>query len=372
MSKKRILLFGIGALVFLVPILIIVKFRDNGTSHKKAVAAEVALVEVKDMPFVIELPGVVEASATVAIRSRVDGQLIKVNCQDGQYVKTGDSLFEIDNRSFAHQLEQAEANLLKDQAALENAIKEEKRYSALLDKKAISEEQYQNVKATMDSLVAATAGDKALIENAKLQIEYSKITAPIDGKLGEINFDLGNIITANSQVPLATINTISPVNVAFSAPEKYLSHIRNSFITKELSLVIKTSSGSEIKDGSVFFIDNTVDASSGTIKLKALVPNKDEKLWPGEFIRVLLSVYNKKDAIVVPSVAVQANQDGTYVFVVSSENKAQIRKVEVDFANEIDTVISAGLKIGETVVINGQSRLAEGISVLPENMKEGR
>jgi len=310
----------------------------------------------KDTPYSIELAGITQAFKSVQVKSLVTGEIIKVHFQEGGPVKEGDLLFELDDRNFQYQLQQAEANLLRDEIQLENAKKEEERYRILLEQKAVSEEEYLAIKTTMNAMEATVRADKAVIENTRLQIEYCKITATIDGRPGEIILDEGNVAVADNQT-LAVINQISPIYTTFSLSEKHLNALRKLASPEELAVTVKTSSGEEIKYGSITFIDNEIDTTTGTVKLKALFPNSDETLWPGQFVRIFVNIYNKKGALVIPSKALQTNQEGSFVFVIGADNKVKIRKISVEFADDNNAVIAEGLIEGEKIVTGGQSRL---------------
>ena len=371
-TKTKLLVIGFGLFsVILAAWLVDLWMKNYKLAQNQGVPVDTISVMQKNMPYIIELAGRAESYKTIEVKSLVAGQIIKVNCNEGQSVKINDLLFEIDSRNLKHQLEQAEANLLRDKIQLENAQKEESRYRTLFSQKAVSEEQYLQAKTTMNALKATVAADEAIIETAKLQLEYSKILAPIDGRLGEITFDAGNIVEIDTASPMVTINQISPIYITFSVPEQYLGSIRKSQETKGLLVIITTSSGEEIKDGEIVFIDNTIDVTSGTIKLKALFPNVNEILWPGQFVRLSLTIYDKQDAITIPTKALQINQKGQYVFVIGQDNKAEIRNITIDFSNDDYAVIAKGLQVGEKVVTNGQLRLSEGVLVNPKELQEG-
>ncbi|HJD63298.1 MAG TPA: efflux RND transporter periplasmic adaptor subunit [Rickettsia endosymbiont of Degeeriella rufa] len=289
--------------------------------------------------------------------------MLSVNFDDGQEVKADDLLYEIDPRPFQNQLQQAEASLLSETYNLENAIKEEARYRNLYKENAVSEEQYLHMLTNMNVLKAAVERDKAVIADANLQIEYSKIVAPFDGKLSESNVDIGNLAQAGLTT-LVTINTILPIYVSFPVPEEHLNKINKSQKNSDLSLIVKSSNGQEVTDGEIVFIDNTIDSNSGTIKLKATLSNKDEILCPGQFVRVSLSVYTEKDALVVPSKAIQTNDQGPYVFIVDENNKAVIKNVEIAFVNDDFVVIKSGIEEEEIVVTKGQLRLNNNTEVV--------
>ncbi|WP_342270416.1 efflux RND transporter periplasmic adaptor subunit [Rickettsia endosymbiont of Orchestes rusci] len=363
--KQSLLLILLALLILTVIIWFI---RDHITGKKiisVGAPVDIVLVTKKDMLHMIELAGLTESYKSVEVKPLVTGQIIKVNFKDGELAQAGEILFEIDPRSFQYNLEEAEANLLRDQAQFENAQKEELRYRNLFAENAVSEEQYMQMLTNMNVFKAATDADEALIEDAKLQIEYSKITAPISGRLGEILLDEGNLVQANI-TNLVVINTISPIYISFSVPAQYLSLLQKS----KVPITLKTALGEEITDGEIVFIDNTIDILSGTIKLKALFPNSEELLWPGQFVRILLNINNKTDALIVPNKAVQINDQGSYVFVVEEDNKANIRDVTIDFADDNYTVISSGLAEGERIVINGQLRLFDGTQVNAKVIQE--
>lgn len=363
--KQSLLLILLALLILTIIIWFI---RDHITGKKNVatgVPVDIVLVTKKDMPHMIELAGLTESYKSVEVKPLVTGQIIKVNFKDGELAQAGEVLFEIDPRSFQYSLEEAEANLLRDQAQFENAQKEELRYHNLFAENAVSEEQYMQMLTNMNVFKAAIGADEALIENAKLQIEYSKITAPISGRLGEILLDEGNLVQANI-TNLVVINTISPIYISFSVPAQYLSLLQKS----KVPITLKTALGEEITDGEIVFIDNTIDILSGTIKLKALFPNSDELLWPGQFVRISLNINNETDALIVPNKAVQINAQGSYVFVVGEDSKANIRDVTIDFADDNYTVVSSGLAEGERIVVNGQLRLFNGAEVNAKVIQE--
>ncbi|AFD19595.1 RND family transporter membrane-fusion protein [Rickettsia slovaca str. D-CWPP] len=280
------------------------------------------------------------------------------------YMKSILVLFKINysSRPFQNQLQQAQANLLSDTYNLEDAIKEEARYRALYEEKAVSEEQYLQMLTNMNMLRATVERDKAIIADANLQIEYSKIVAPFDGKLSESNVDIGDLVSPDF-VRLVTINTSSPIYVSFSVPEKYLDRINKSQKSNHLTLTVRTVSDQEIKDGEIVFVDNSIDPNSGTIKVKATLPNQNEILWPGQCVRVSLTIYIEQEALIVPSKAMQTNDQGPYIFVVDQDNKAVVKNIDIVFSNDDFIVIKSGIDEGETVITNGQLRLSNGAEV---------
>jgi membrane fusion protein, multidrug efflux system len=370
MTNRRLKIVLLIILIIAIGILVKSCARVAKPQTSEGAPVDVILTSTKNMPYVIELPAVAESSQVVSVKSLVTGQITKVACDDGQFVATNDLLFEIDARSFEYQLDAAKAALARDQSSLAYARVEEARYRDLFNKKAVSQEQYQQTLTNLETLQATVESDQAAINSAALQIEYSKILAPIDGRLGEVLIDEGNIIEANSVNPLVVINTISPINITFSLPAEDLDLIKKFMDSKDLVVGIKTSAGREIQDGKIIFIDNNIDITSGTIKLKALFPNDDKSLWPGQFIRIELKIYNQQDAVIIPAKAINLNQNGKYVFVVDKDNKAQIREVEIGFSNDNYSVITKGLAVGEQIVINGQLRLSSGSAVVPTVVAE--
>jgi multidrug efflux system membrane fusion protein len=338
-------------------------FYRNDTPQSNKVAVEFVEAKEQNTPKIIELPGNIEPYITVDIRSRVDGQIMTVNFKEGQNVKKGDLLFQLDSRGFVDQLNKAQAQLESDLAKLTNAQAEEKRYGQLLGQEVVSVEAYQQKLTNLNTTQATIDSDKADIKNAQLQIDYSNITSPVDGKTGPILLKEGNMVKANDTNSLVSINTISPIYCSFSVSEKYLDVIKNSKANNLLKLVVKTNKDAEISNGEILFIDNQINEGTGTIKVKGLIPNTDEVLWPGESVQVYLQLYSKENAIIIPDKAVQIGPNGQYVFVIDKDNKAKIRNIEIDFTNGGYTVIAGGLKAGEKIVTNGQIRLQDGTEV---------
>lgn len=362
-AKLLAIVLSIAALVVLV------MHYGKKTSKSRAdlpVAVSVARVVKKTIPYTLDLAGTTEAYKNIDVQSLVTGRVSNVYFDDGQSVRRGDILFQIDDRDFRYQLVQAEANLLRDQIALLNAIKEEERYRLLLAQRAVSVEEYEQMLTNKDSLNAAVMADNAAIMNANLQIEYSKIVAPTDGKAGEGLVDEGNIVYSGGATTLVVINRITPIYVTLSVPEQYLGSMLKSQSSNDLYVQLKTAKGDIAGNGQVDFIDNTIDATTGTIKVRALFPNLDEALWPGQFVKVSLRLYDINDALVIPDKAVQNNQDGQYVFVVGNDSKVEIRPIEVEFSGGGYSVAKSGLKEDEIVVTTGQLRLVAGSKVMAE------
>jgi multidrug efflux system membrane fusion protein len=273
-------------------------------------------------------------------------------------------LFEIDPRPFAASLKQAQANLLKDKALLDRASQQEKRYKDLLAKNFISPDAYEQVRTNAETAAATVSADEAAIDNAKLSLEYCTIRAPVTGYAGRIQIQQGNLVKANDTNPMVTINQVVPIYTSFSVPEQNIADIRRYQADGELKVAASfANSAHPPVAGRLSFVDNTADATTGTIKLKAEFPNTDKALWPGQFVNVVLTLHEQKDAIVTPSAAVQSGPTGQYVFVVKPDSTVELRNIKIARAEGDDTVVASGLQAGDQVVIVGQLRLAPGTKV---------
>jgi multidrug efflux system membrane fusion protein len=329
----------------------------------EAVPVNVAAVVQKDVPVQLRAIGNVEGYSTVTLKSQVDGQLAQINFREGQEVQEGDLLFVIDPRPFHTALQQAEANLAKDQAEAGNAQVQAERYKHLLSNNFVSKDQYDQLRAQADSLDAAVKADQAAVENAKLQLQYCYIHAPITGRIGQFLLHVGNMVK-NLDTTLATINQIRPVYVDFAVPEQQLPEIRRSAAARQLTVqAFVGADGAHSSTGELSFIDNAVDTKTGTVLLKGTFPNEDEMLWPGQFVTVALTLRTEANALLVPTAAIQTGQQGQYVFVVGTDLTAQIRPVVTGMSMDDAVVVSQGLQSGENVVIRGQVRLAAGSKV---------
>ena len=329
-----------------------------------AVPVTAAAVVARTMPVKLYAIGNVDAYTTVAMRARVDGQLVGVRFKEGDEVRKGAMLFEIDPRPFEASLRQAEANLLRDKALLDRATEQEKRYKDLLDKKFISPDAYaQNVTNTATATATARA-DEAAVESAKLQLEYCTIRAPITGYAGKIMVQEGNMVKAADSTPLVTLNQIIPVYVTFSVPEQNVSEIRTYLAKGEIKVQARLPNSTVIPTGGrISFLDNSADTTTGTIKLRAEFPNADRALWPGQFVNVAVTLYEQNDAVVAPSASVQSGPTGQYVYVVKPDLTVELRAIKVSRAEGDDTVVASGLAPGERVVTAGQLRLSPGAKV---------
>jgi len=324
-------------------------------SAAKPVPVVVAEVQRKNVLLRAQGIGNVEAVASVGIKSRVDGQILKVDFKDGADVVRGQVLFEIDPRPAQAQLKQAQAKLASDMAALRHAEAQNTRYQDLLQKKFISPDGYEQYRANLDSARANVEADHAAIDSARLLVEYSTIRAPIAGRAGRIMVPQGNLVKANDTNPLVVINQLTPIYVNFALPEQYLPQVQAAL--KAGQAVVDIGGEGRQIEGTLAFVDNAVDVATGTIKLRASVPNKRADLWPGQFVNASVRLGEQADALVVPSQAVQTGPEGPFVFVIDAAGKAQMHKVRVDRVAGDETLIAEGLAGGEKVVVDGQSRL---------------
>ena len=330
-----------------------------------AVPVSTATVVQQTIALRVHAIGNVEAYSSVAVKARVDGQLVAVHFKEGQRVAKGALLFSIDSRPFQAALRQAEANLLRDTAQMEQTRSQEQRYQELLQKNFVSKEAYAQIRTNADTAEAVALASKAALDNAKLQLEYCTISSPIDGFVGKVMLQMGNMVKANDTSPLVIINQVRPIYVNFAVPEQKLSAIRGYMAKATLPVeALSPNSAKAPAQGALSFVDNAVDATTGTIKLKAVFPNKDNGLWPGQFVSTSLKLFEQKDALVVPAQAVQTGPNGQYVYVVKPDMTVEMRKVELDRNDGADAVIATGLRNGERVVVTGQLRLAPGTRVI--------
>ena len=367
---NRRLIYGIVCAALLAGALFAYKAAElhaqdaNPSKLVPAIPVSVATVVQHTVAVRIQAIGNVEAHSTVALKARVDGQIVQVNFKEGQEVKKGAVLFKIDPRPFEAARRQAQANLMRDTAQKEQARSQERRYQELLQKNFVSKEAYAQIRTNADTAEAVALGSGAAVENAKLQLEYCTIRSPIDGFVGKVMLQIGNMVKANDTNSLVIINQVRPIYVNFAVPEQRLSAIRGQMAKEKLSVeALPPNSDKAPAKGTLSFVDNAVDTTTGTIKLKALFPNADYALWPGQFVGISLKLYDQKDALVVPTQAVQTGPNGQYVFVVKPDMTADVRSVEVDRNDGADAIIAKGLVKGEQVVVRGQLRLARGAKI---------
>ena len=345
--------------------------KDNTANKAKdakgqaPVPVVTAQVTRKTLPDQIHAVGNIEAYATVQVKSRVDGEITRIHFKEGDTVRSGQSLFTIDPRPLRAQVDLAAANLARDTAQLDNARAQERRYQNLLDQHFISKEMYAQIRTTAESAAAVVQADEAALKSARLQLDYSEIRSPIDGVTGALKVQGGNLVKAND-IPLLVVNQVSPIYVTFSVTEQQLPRIRQLLAEgKTLPVEAIPSRRTGVPEaGKLSFVDNTVDTTTGTIKLKGVFANTGRTLWPGQFADVTLTLGELRDALVVPSQAVQTGPDGTFVYVVSKDKTAEMRKVKTDRTLAGETVISSGLQTGEQIVVDGQLRLKPGAKIV--------
>ncbi|MGP0076119.1 MAG: efflux RND transporter periplasmic adaptor subunit [Bryobacteraceae bacterium] len=370
----------------------------RGRGADGPVPVVVAMVSQRDVPINVDVIGNVEAYSTITVKAQVGGELTKVSFHEGDSVKKGDLLFTIDARPYEAALSQAQANLARDTAALSQAeanlardIANEKyaqdqakRYRGLFDQGVVSREQTDQMASSADALSQTVLADRAAIESAKAQIvaskaavdtatvqmSYTTIRSPIDGRTGSIAVKQGNVIAANT-TDLMTITEVQPIYVTFSVPEAQLGDIKRYMGLAELPVhAAPQADASNQESGMLTFIDNSVDATTGTIKLKGTFQNAANRLWPGEFVRVTLGLTTRPHATVVPNQAVQTGQDGQFVYVVKQDRTVEMRPVVTSTRVDQELVIDRGLEPGETVVTEGQLRLTPGSHVQIQGSRE--
>jgi len=358
-------------IIFALPVfcLVVMCACSGRTSESKPipppVPVSVSPVVQKNLPVLVKTIGNVEAFATVSIRARVGGELKEVHFQEGQDVKKGDLLFVIDPRPFEAALKEARAKLARDQALLRKAQEDARRYSRLIRDDLISREQYDQVVANAEALAATVKADEAAVETARLQLEYCYIYAPVSGRSGSLLIHPGNLIKADDEKKfMAVIHQIQPIYVSFSLPEKYFPDLRKAVAAGEPEVEAFVAGDPEPARGRLTFVDNAVDTTTGTIRLKATFANEAKRLWPGQFVEVALKLADQPEALAVPAQAVQTGQNEQYVFVVRPDQTVEYRPVVCGRTVDGEAVIERGLTPGETVVTEGHLRLSPGARVV--------
>lgn len=344
-----------------------------GCSNKDAVQAakpqsagapvRVATVASRTMPVELQAIGNVEAISTVTIKAQISGQLIKVHFKEGDFVKKGQLLFTIDRAPFAAALRQAEGTLAKDEAQALNSKLDSERYAGLGNQGVVSRQQVDAAASAANAMAASVAADKAAVETARINLEYTTIYSPINGRTGNIGVKEGNLVKANDVPILVTINQIEPIYVSFAIPEQQLAELKQYSSAKTLKVDAAPQGSSQHFQGRLTFIDNSVDLTTGTIKLKATFDNAAHVLWPGQFVDVNLTLKSQPNSIVIPTAALQTSQSGTFVYVVSQDLTAKQQQVKIGWNIGEETVIASGLQPGQIVVTDGQLRLTPGAKV---------
>ena len=355
-------------------------FDATETRTARPAAAQLVVADVASenpMPIQVTAIGTVQPIATVQIKSRMDGEIAAVNFEEGQEVKEGDTLFTLDDRAVKAQLEQSEANLERDRAQFERAKLEVTRQSELAGRGVASAQKLEDTKTSMAVFEAAVRASQATLDNARVNLNYTTIRAPITGRTGSVTLKKGSIVkavdTAPTVAPLVTITQLRPIYVAFTVPERNLADLRTAMAASALPVVATIPSQSKTPiDGTLTFIDNQVDATTGTILLKARFANDDTRLWPGQFVNVTLTLGMQENAVVVPGAAIQIGQNGPYVFVIRPDSSVELRLVKPDRTVSDKTVVAEGIATGEQVVVDGQLRLGNGTRVAVQRPRRHR
>jgi multidrug efflux system membrane fusion protein len=372
MSRARIVI--ILAFVLLIVIgATAVRYTKKPTQNPKGPAPNTAgrgvpvlaeAVATRDVPVYLRGLGSVSAFNTVTVKARVDGQITKINFREGQEVKQGDLLVEIDSRPYMAQLHTAEANLAKDEATLADAKLNLARYTELWKAGVISQQQYNTQQSLVGQIQGSIGADQAAIENAKLQLVYSRITSPIGGRIGLRIVDIGNIVHASDPTGLVVITQLQPIAVLFTLPEDYIPQVMQHMRKAPLDVdAYSRDDRTKLASGKLLTLNNEIDATTGTNKYKAVFPNADRALWPNQFVNIRLLLETKQSATTVPAAAIQRGNQGTFTYVVKSDNTVEPRVVKVGVTEGNLASIESGLQPGEMVVTDGQDKLQPGAKV---------
>jgi membrane fusion protein, multidrug efflux system len=367
-TARRIVLALAGVVVVAVVAGVAVsRLTKPGTAHgasPPAVPVIATSAGQRDVPIYYDALGTVMALNTVAIRAQVTGQIVSIDFRQGQDVKKGDLLAKIDPAPFQAALDQTTAKKSQDQATLVDAEKDLARFKTLVLKNAETQQNVDSQQAKVDQTKAMIAADQAAIEAAQTQLNFTSITAPIDGVVGFRQIDRGNIVNTTDANPLTVLTQIKPCVAIFTLPQDDLGPVREAMLGGSVEvLAFDQDDVKQLAQGHLLLIDNQIDQSTSTIRLKAEFPNQDERLWPGEFVHVRMLITTRKDAVTVPPVAVQRGPDGLYVWVIKPDNTVQQRPIDAQTVNDSTAIVSKGLAAGERVVVDGQSRLDEGVHV---------
>jgi membrane fusion protein, multidrug efflux system len=337
-----------------------------------AVPVRAAIVKRQDVPIVLSGLGTVQAFNSVLVKSRVDGQIIKINFTEGQNVRAGDVLVEIDAAPFQATLAQAQATKLKDEAQLENARLDLERFNRLATTNAVSKQQIDTARALVAQLEATVKADQAMIDMAQTQLNYTRIRSPIDGRAGSRVIDAGNFVRgANDAAGIVTINQLHPINVTFALPADTLPRIKTSAQNGDVPVVAQDSNGNDLLAGKLTVIDNLINPATATINYKATFDNSAEVLWPGQFVNIRVELEVRRDVVAVPLTAVQQGPDGPYAFVVGENRRVQKRVLKVGVLTRTVAIIDDGLQPGDVVVTEGQYRIQAGtvVDILSDSAK---
>ena len=332
-----------------------------------SVPVGVATVKQRDFPVYLTGLGSVTAFNTVSLKTRIDGQITQVNFIEGQDVKEGELLIQIDPRPYQVALEQAQANLQRDEAQLTNAKVQYERMKALYDGGVIAKQDLDTQEASFGQYEGTIAADKAAIDSAKLNLAYTRITAPISGRIGLRQVDIGNYVTAASGASMAVITQMHPIAIIFTLPEDQLQAVRERMQKGTLQVdVYSRDDQTKLSTGKLLTIDNQIDPTTGTVRFKAVFENPDNGLWPNQFVNVHLLLETRKNAITAPVSAIQRGPQGTFVYLVDNNNTVEVRPVQLALTQGNTVVIASGLQAGERVVTDGQEKLQAGSRVTPQ------
>jgi RND family efflux transporter MFP subunit len=374
--KKRTLMFfaaalGIAALAAFVT-------RSSWTSggasaqgpqRAHAISVELAKAERKAVPVDVDSIGTVTPISSVALKSRVETTIVAVHFEDGAKVNQGDLLFTLDARQIDAQIEQAEGMLAKDQAQLEGAQRDHRRYSDLIGKGATTQVNVDNARTQADILIGTIKADQSALDNLKVQKSYTTIRAPFSGRISAANVKIGNFVRPADTAPLAVINQMAPVYVTFAIPQRVLVDLRDAMATGGSRVIVTIPGHQRSEHGKVAMVENSVDSTTGMITVRGIMDNEQETLWPGILVNTKL-VIRTEEAITVPTAAVQRSQNGNYVFVMR-DGKAHVQPVNVSRTFQGNSVVATGLSGGEDVIVDGQLLLSEGTPVAPRAPKAG-
>jgi RND family efflux transporter MFP subunit len=376
MNRRNWIIFGgvllVGALV--AAFVTRSSWMGTGASAKapqapRVVSVEVAKAERKPVPVDVDSIGTVTPISSVALKSRLETTIVSVHFQDGAKVSEGDLLFTLDSRQIDAQIEQAAGMLAKDQAQLEGAQRDLKRYTDLIGKGATTQVNLDNAKTQADILIGSIKADQAALDNLKVQKSYTGIRAPFSGRISAANVKIGNFVRPADTAPLAVINQMAPVYVTFAIPQRVLVDLREAMANGSSRVIATIPGHQKSEDGRIAMVENAVDSTTGMVTVRGVMDNDDETLWPGILVATKLTI-RTENAVVLPTVAVQRSQSGNFVFVVK-EGVAKVQPVKVDRTLQGQSVVTEGLSGGEDVVVDGQLLLSDGTRVEPRARKAG-
>ena len=374
--RKRNLIFFAGALAIAALAAVVTRSSwtgdgasAQGPQRARVISVELAKAERKPVPVDVDAIGTVTPISSVALKSRVETTIVSVHFEDGAKVDQGDLLFTLDARQIDAQIEQAEGMLARDQAQLEGAQRDVRRYSDLIGKGATTQVNLDNAKTQADILIGTIKADQSALANLKVQKSYTTIRAPFSGRISAANVKVGNFVRPADTAPLAVINQMAPVYVTFAIPQRVLVDLREAMAVGESSVVATIPGHQQSEQGKVAMVENSVDSATGMVTVRGIMSNERETLWPGILVATKL-IIRTENSVVVPTVAVQRSQNGNYVFVVR-DGVAKVQPVKVDRTFQGTSVIAEGLSGEENVVVDGQLLLSDGSRVEPRPRKTG-